>query len=139
MNQCASSARTRPGLSLCQSSRHTCRPQALRLDRAWERESGRFQHDYNDRLLAGLVGLSLLDILVFRFVVRVALLETLGWLSFAFLQVHPHLPACRPPQPRRLAARSGHPDSLVCLSEARGCWPSLPAWPHPDAGGVGSM
>ena len=63
------------------------RSQAQRLDRAWERESGRFQHDYNDRLLAGLVGLSLLDILVFRFLARVALLETLGWLAFAFLQV----------------------------------------------------
>lgn len=60
--------------------------QAQRLDRAWERESSRFQHDYNDRLLAGLVGLSLVDILVFRFVMRVALLETLGWLAFAFLQ-----------------------------------------------------
>ena len=62
-------------------------PQAARLDRAWERESGRFQSDYNDRLLGGLVGLSLLDILVFRFLMRVAVLETLGWLAFAFLQV----------------------------------------------------
>ena len=52
--------------------------QAARLDRAWERESGRFQHDYNDRLLAGLVGLSLLDILVFRFLMRVAVLEDAG-------------------------------------------------------------
>ena len=33
------------------------------------------------------MGLSLLDILVFRFLMRVAVLETLGWLAFAFLQV----------------------------------------------------
>ena len=45
--------------------------------------------DYNDRLLNGLVIASLAFILLFRFVIKSSLLETLGWLAFAFLQVGP--------------------------------------------------
>jgi hypothetical protein len=60
-----------------------------RLDKAWARESARFQRDYNDRLLNGLVILSLVAIIAFRFVVRMQLGETAGWISFAFLQIYP--------------------------------------------------
>ena len=45
--------------------------------------------DYNDRLLNGLVIASLAFILLFRFIIKSSLLETLGWLAFAFLQVGP--------------------------------------------------
>lgn len=57
-----------------------------RLARAQKRESARFVHDYNDRIFNGLVIASLADILVFRFLVRISLLETVGWVAFAFLQ-----------------------------------------------------
>ena len=59
---------------------------AERLARARKRESARFVHDYNDRIFNGLVIASLADILVFRFLVRISLLETVGWVAFAFLQ-----------------------------------------------------
>ena len=61
--------------------------QEERLGRAEKRERGRFVRDYNDRLFNGLVIASLAVILLFRFVIRVSLLETLGWVAFAFLQV----------------------------------------------------
>ncbi|EFN50520.1 hypothetical protein CHLNCDRAFT_139218, partial [Chlorella variabilis] len=60
-----------------------------RLAKAWARESARFERDYNDRLLSGLVLMSLVAILAFRFVVRVQLAETAGWVTFVFLQVYP--------------------------------------------------
>lgn len=47
----------------------------------------RFHRDYNDKLFNGLLGLTFLDIVVFRFVIRISLMETVGWLGFAFLQV----------------------------------------------------
>ena len=61
--------------------------QEERLERAHKRESARFVRDYNDRLFQGLVIVSLAFILLFRFVIKSSLLETLGWLAFAFLQV----------------------------------------------------
>ncbi|KAI3428317.1 hypothetical protein D9Q98_006697 [Chlorella vulgaris] len=74
--------------------RHECVGPALphnqeRLDKAWAREAARFDRDYNDRLLSGLVMVSLVSILAFRFVVRVQLAETAGWIAFIFLQVYP--------------------------------------------------
>ena len=57
------------------------------MGRAERRERSRFVHDYNDRLFNGLVIASLAEILLFRFVIRSSLLETLGWFAFAFLQV----------------------------------------------------
>lgn len=65
--------------------------QSERLDRAWEREAVRFHRDYNDKLFNGLLGLTFLDIVVFRFVIRISLMETVGWLGFAFLQIYPKL------------------------------------------------
>ncbi len=62
-----------------------------RLARAQKRESARFVHDYNDRIFNGLVIASLADILVFRFLVRISLLETVGWVAFAFLQARTRL------------------------------------------------
>ena len=61
--------------------------QAERLNKAWRREHARFTHDYNDKLFNGLVLLLLVDILVFRFVFKSSLLETVGWILFVFLQV----------------------------------------------------
>ena len=57
------------------------------MDKAWEREVARFHRDYNDKLFNGLLGLTFLDIVLFRFVIRISLMETVGWLGFAFLQV----------------------------------------------------
>lgn len=65
--------------------------QAERLNKAWRREHARFTHDYNDKLFNGLVLLLLVDILVFRFVIKSSLLETVGWILFVFLQVYPKL------------------------------------------------
>ena len=82
---------TQAGSQLCpactewQGSR--LRVQSERLQKAWRREHTRFKHDYNDRLYNGLVLLLLVDILVFRFVIKFSILETLGWLVFVFLQV----------------------------------------------------
>jgi hypothetical protein len=45
---------------------------------------------------AGLVVAALADILLFRFVIRVSLLETAGWVAFVFLQVACP-PCCTPP------------------------------------------
>ena len=61
--------------------------QAERLAKAWHREETRFRHDYNDKLLSGLLFLSLAAILLFRFVVRVNIVETAAWIAFVFLQV----------------------------------------------------
>ncbi len=58
-----------------------------RLAKLWARELEHFQRDYNDKLYNGLVIASLADILLFRFVFKISLLETLGWLLFVFLQV----------------------------------------------------
>ena len=57
--------------------------------KAWDRESSRFNRDYNDRLLNGLVLVSLAAIVVFRFAVRWTLGESVGWAAFLFLQVYP--------------------------------------------------
>ncbi|KAK9908714.1 hypothetical protein WJX75_001863 [Coccomyxa subellipsoidea] len=62
-----------------------------RLSRAQRRESARFVRDYNDRIFNGLVIACLADILVFRFLVRISLMETVGWVAFAFLQVYPKM------------------------------------------------
>lgn len=54
---------------------------------AWRREEARFRRDYNDKLFNGLVVFALADILLFRFVIRISLAETVGWVGFVFLQV----------------------------------------------------
>ncbi len=65
---------------------HTCSSPELHGLQAWRREEGRFRRDYNDKLLNGLVVFALADILLFRFVVRISLAETAGWIGFVFLQ-----------------------------------------------------
>ncbi|KAL4532226.1 hypothetical protein Ndes2437B_g02641 [Nannochloris sp. 'desiccata'] len=60
-----------------------------RLQKAWERESSRFNRDYNERLYNGLVLMAVAAIVVFRFVVRWSLGETAGWGVFLFLQMYP--------------------------------------------------
>jgi hypothetical protein len=60
-----------------------------RLQKAWERESSRFNRDYNERLYNGLVLMAVAAIVVFRFVVRWSLGETAGWCVFLFLQLYP--------------------------------------------------
>lgn len=47
--------------------------------------------DYNDRLFTGLLVCSVAAIVVFRFVVKVAVLEAVGWVSVVFLELYPHL------------------------------------------------
>lgn len=60
-----------------------------RLVKAWERENSRFSRDYNDRLYNGLVVISVVAIVVFRFLFRWSFGETAGWGAFIFLQVYP--------------------------------------------------
>lgn len=64
---------------------------SIRLQKAWQREESRFRRDYNDKILNGLIIISLIDIVLFRFVFRIHLLETVGWAAFVFLQVYPKL------------------------------------------------
>jgi hypothetical protein len=60
-----------------------------RLQKAWERESSRFNRDYNERLYNGLVLMAVAAIVIFRFAVKWSLGESLGWLAFLFLQLYP--------------------------------------------------
>lgn len=60
-----------------------------RLEHAWEREVARFDKEFNDRLLNGVVFLTIAWVVVFRFIVRIAIAETIGWIAFVFLQVYP--------------------------------------------------
>lgn len=60
-----------------------------RLELAWQREHKRFILDYNDHLYTGLVILSLVDIVVFRFLFKVQLAEGTGWFLFLFLEAYP--------------------------------------------------
>ena len=61
--------------------------QEFQFSQAWRREEARFRRDYNDKLFNGLVVFALADILLFRFVIRISLAETVGWVGFVFLQV----------------------------------------------------
>jgi hypothetical protein len=86
-----------PASSRCAPTTHVAtsflyfllRPFAERLKKAWDREYGRFTRDYNERLLNGMVVLSLVAIVAFRFVIRISLAETLSWGAFLFLQIYP--------------------------------------------------
>lgn len=60
-----------------------------RLEISWQREHKRFVLDYNGRLYTGLVILSLVDIVAFRFLVKLQLAEGTGWLLFLFLEAYP--------------------------------------------------
>ena len=60
-----------------------------RLIKAWERETSRFNRDYNDRLYNGLVVISVVAIVAFRFLFKWSFGETAGWAAFIFLQVYP--------------------------------------------------
>lgn len=64
---------------------------AERMQKAWRREEGRFKRDYNDKIFNGLVILTLADVVIFRFIVRITFVETAGWVGFIFLQVYPKL------------------------------------------------
>jgi len=60
-----------------------------RMDKAHDRELGRFTASYNDRLASALTGGALAAIVAGRFVFKVGLLEGLGWAGFAVLQLYP--------------------------------------------------
>jgi len=60
-----------------------------RLTRVWERESSRFEREYNDRLYNGLILISVVLIVVTRFVLKWSIGETAAWASFIFLQIYP--------------------------------------------------
>ncbi|KAG2441877.1 hypothetical protein HXX76_003484 [Chlamydomonas incerta] len=63
--------------------------QTERLDKAWARASKAFGKDYNDRLFTGLVVASLAAACLFRFLLRVQLLEGAAWAAFLFLEIYP--------------------------------------------------
>jgi hypothetical protein len=90
--------------------------QTERLEKAWRRENTRFKQDYNDKLFNGLVMVMLVDILIFRFIIKLGVMETLGWLGFIFLQVGLLSRNCC------ISRSSWHPPRLytlayVCLSK----------------------
>lgn len=60
-----------------------------RLQLAWQQARGQFGKDYNDRLLTGLLLSAVAAIVVFRFVIKVALLEAVAWVAVLFLEVYP--------------------------------------------------
>ncbi|KAG2485718.1 hypothetical protein HYH03_015602 [Edaphochlamys debaryana] len=62
-----------------------------RLDKAWARASKAFGKDYNDRLFTGLLVASLAAAVLFRFVIRIQLLEIGAWAAFLFLELYPKL------------------------------------------------
>ena len=62
---------------------------AERLAHAWERELTRFNKEFNDKLLNGIVIISIALVVIFRFVIRWGLGETFGWILFIFLQIYP--------------------------------------------------
>jgi hypothetical protein len=62
-----------------------------RLQLAWKQAHSQFSKDYNDRLFTGLLLCAVAAIVVFRFVVKVAVLEAAGWLAVVFLEVYPHV------------------------------------------------
>ena len=64
---------------------------ADRLWKAWHRSQAQFMKDYNDRLYNGLSLLMFGAAMVFRFVLHVRFVETIGWAGFCFLQLYPHL------------------------------------------------
>ena len=73
---------------------HACVGPALvrnqeRLTHAWDREVARFDKEFNDRLLNGVVFVTIAWVVVFRFIIRIAIAETIGWIAFVFLQVYP--------------------------------------------------
>lgn len=64
---------------------------AERLELSWKQARGSFARDYNDRLFTGLLVAGVAAIVVFRFLIRVPLLEGAGWISVIFLEVYPHV------------------------------------------------
>ncbi|KAF6248953.1 guanylate-binding protein [Scenedesmus sp. NREL 46B-D3] len=64
---------------------------AERLQLAWSQARMQFGKDYNDRLFTGLLVAAVADIVIFRFVIKAALLEAAGWLAVVFLELYPHL------------------------------------------------
>ena len=64
---------------------------AARLSRSAARERTAFLQSYNARLLNGLLVASIAGIVIFRFLVRVGLLELASWGLFVILEVSPKL------------------------------------------------
>lgn len=60
-----------------------------RLSHAWERELARFNKEFNDKLLNGMVIIAIAFVVIFRFIIKWGLGETLGWIIFIFLQIYP--------------------------------------------------
>ena len=58
---------------------------------AWKRAHAQFAKDYNDRLFTGLIVSSVAAIIVFRFLVKVQVLEAVGWFCLVFLEVYPRI------------------------------------------------
>jgi hypothetical protein len=62
-----------------------------RLDKGYKREMGSFMRDYKHKLINGLTGLSIVGILVARFIIVSGVIELACWVSFAVLEVAPKL------------------------------------------------
>lgn len=62
-----------------------------RLKLSWQQARGQFAKDYNDRLLTGLLLSAVGAIVVFRFLIKIAILEAASWVAVLFLEVYPHI------------------------------------------------
>jgi len=62
-----------------------------RLQISWQQARSQFAKDYNDRLFTGLLLTAVGAIVLFRFVVKVAVLEAVSWVAVIFLEVYPHV------------------------------------------------
>lgn len=65
--------------------------QKKRLEKVFERERIHYLKEYNDNLYMGLIILSLLIIVIFRFIISYKIIEGFGWISFVFLEIYPRI------------------------------------------------
>lgn len=63
----------------------------LRLEKRYTREVAQFMNGYNDKLLNGIIMVSLVGVLSGRFLLRSGLLELTSWAVFGFFEVAPKL------------------------------------------------
>jgi hypothetical protein len=62
-----------------------------RLAMAWKRTHSQFSQDYNDRLFTGLLVAAIAAIVVFRFLVKIQILEIVAWFCLVLLEIYPRI------------------------------------------------
>ncbi|KAK3267048.1 hypothetical protein CYMTET_24369, partial [Cymbomonas tetramitiformis] len=62
-----------------------------KLSKSLSRGRSHFKQSYNQRLFNGLLAITVLCVVVHRFVIKNSLMELLGWAGFGFLELYPKL------------------------------------------------